>query len=187
MTEGRRRGVFLDRDGTINRDRGFVHRPEDFEFVPKAAESIRRLNRKGFAVVVVTNQSGVGRGLYTEEDVENLHRYVNARLREEGARIDRFYFCPHHPGATLLEYRRRCACRKPEPGMILRAMRELDIGAEGSYLIGDMIRDIQAGNRAGVKTILIAEGESESGAPDSRPDYRVSSLAEAVSCLLAEG
>jgi D-glycero-D-manno-heptose 1,7-bisphosphate phosphatase len=181
-----RRAVFLDRDGTINVEKGFVHRIKDFEFVDDAVRLIGRLNDAGFLVIVVTNQSGIARGLYTEDDVERLHRFVNGELQKGGARIDRFYYCPHHPEAPDPAYRKECVCRKPNPGMVHRAIGELDIDASGSFLVGDRLRDVCAGKRSGLFSILIREDEDvqDSTTCNEEPDLVVKTLAEAVSYIL---
>ena len=180
------RAVFLDRDGTINVEKGFVHRREELEFVKGAAEALGSLNRAGYLVVVITNQSGVARGLYAEDDVKRLHRYMNDELMRAGARVDRFYYCPHHPESLDPAYRKDCECRKPKPGMVLRAMEELDIDPRSSYLIGDRARDICAGRRAGVMSILIREDENfqDETACDEQPDLVVKSLHDAVRFIL---
>jgi D-glycero-D-manno-heptose 1,7-bisphosphate phosphatase len=180
------RAVFLDRDGTINVEKGFVHRAEDLAFVDGAAEAIGSLNRAGYLVVVITNQSGVARGLYGEDDVHRLHRYMNAELMRSGAHVDRFYYCPHHPEAPDPAYRMDCECRKPKPGMVLRALGELGIDPRQSYLIGDKTRDICAGKRAGVVSILIRghEDQPDETACDEQPDRVVTSLREAVEFIL---
>jgi D-glycero-D-manno-heptose 1,7-bisphosphate phosphatase len=179
------KAVFLDRDGTINVDSGFIHRPEDFTFIDGAREALLRLKKMGFMLVVVTNQSGIARGLYTEEDVHRLHRYVNRELQRYGVVIDRFYFCPHHPEAVVRRYRKSCACRKPKPGMILQALSDLDIDAAASYLIGDMMRDICAGKDAGVTSILIQphDGDIDRTVCSERPDYVVHDLLEASAII----
>jgi D-glycero-D-manno-heptose 1,7-bisphosphate phosphatase len=178
----KRKGVFLDRDGTLNIDRGFVYTREDFIFINGAIEALARLKKMGFILVVVTNQSGIARGLYTEEDVNSLHEYVNDELRVHGTGIDRFYFCPHHPEALVQSYRKDCACRKPKPGLILQALSDLSIDPKVSYLIGDMMRDICAGKRAGVRSILIQEHEESVDTSDCSeiPDLVVHDLLEAA-------
>lgn len=151
----RRKAVFFDRDGTINADVHYLHQPEDLIFLPAVPEAIRMLNEQGFLVVVVTNQAGVARGYYREADVRNLHNYMNARLnREYGAHIDAFYYCPHHPSEGRGEYRLDCDCRKPKPGLLARAIRELNIDPFRAYMIGDQPWDVEAGNRAGVTSYL---------------------------------
>jgi len=182
----KRKAVFLDRDGTLNIDRGFVHKRKDFVFIEGALEAVASLKKKGFIVVIVTNQSGVGRGLYTESDVHALHDYISDELRKLGAGIDRFYYCPHHPDASIEKYRKDCACRKPRPGMILRAVRELHIDPKGSYMVGDSGRDIEAGKEAGLFSILIDENK-ENGDTENyavKPDLVVRSLHEAAQYIL---
>ena len=106
--------VFLDRDGTINVEKNYLYRPEEFEFIPKAPEAIAMLNQAGYQVIVISNQAGVARGYYTENDVETLHNYVNEQLKKWNAHIDAFYYCPHHPDAGIGKYKVKCHCRKPE-------------------------------------------------------------------------
>jgi D-glycero-D-manno-heptose 1,7-bisphosphate phosphatase len=178
--------VFFDRDGTLNIEKGFVHKREDFEFVDGAVDVIRRLREKGFLVVVVTNQSGIARGLYTEKDVKRLHNWINKELKKRGTFIDRFYFCPHHPEAPVRKYRRDCACRKPGPGMLLQAIEELKIDPHTSYMIGDKARDACAGKKAGITSILISGDEGAIGTTtcDEEPDAVVKSLREAAQYIL---
>jgi D-glycero-D-manno-heptose 1,7-bisphosphate phosphatase len=152
--------IFLDRDGTINVEKNYLFRFEDWEWIPGAQAAIAKLNKAGFLVVVVTNQAGVARGLYTEQDVMRLHEQVSADLERHGGKIDAYYYCPHHP-----DFGSSCCCRKPSPGMILRAGEDLDIDLSKSWMVGDKASDIQAGQFAGVSTILVRTGygESESG------------------------
>ena len=153
------RAAFIDRDGVLNAERGFVHRIEDFELLPGALEALEALQRAGYRRVVVTNQSGIARGLYTEADFERLMGDVRARLRAEGITFDAVEYCPHLPDAPLPEYRRACECRKPEPGMLLKAIRTLDIDPGASFLVGDRISDVQAGRAAGVaQCFLVRSG-----------------------------
>lgn len=150
------RAAFLDRDGVLNVDRGFVHKPQDFEWIPGAQAAIRKLNNAGYLTVVVTNQSGIARGYYTETQFRALHRWMNVRLQETGAHIDAVYFCPHLPDADKPRYRSECNCRKPKPGMLLRAIRELDIDPAQSFLIGDRASDCTAARAAGVAAHLFS-------------------------------
>jgi len=154
-----KKALFLDRDGTITVDKGFVHKKEDLELLPGVAEAIRLANEHGFMVVVVTNQSGVARGYFTEEDVQTFNAYLAQILAEQGARIDAFYYCPHHPEAPVETYRKACSCRKPRPGLLLQAAQELDIDLSQSWMVGDSPRDVEAGKRAGCKTILLEKGK----------------------------
>ncbi|MDO5415873.1 MAG: HAD family hydrolase [Lachnospiraceae bacterium] len=150
--------IFLDRDGTINEEVNYLHRPEDLKLLPGAAEAIRLWNEHGFQVVVVTNQAGVARGYYEERDVEQLHRYMNQILEPEGAHIDRFYYCPHHPEHGIGRYKVKCHCRKPETGMFEAAQADRAVDKEHSYMIGDKWLDTQAGARFGIHTALVGTG-----------------------------
>lgn len=149
-----RPAAFLDRDGVLNVDTGYVHRPQDFVWVRGAKAAIKGLNDRGYFVFVVTNQAGVARGLYGVEDVEKLHRWVNDELRQVGAHIDAFYFCPHHPDGTAANYGIVCDCRKPAPGMLLQAMREWPVRRRGSFMVGDKAIDMAAAQSAGVPGFL---------------------------------
>lgn len=141
-----RRAAFFDRDGTINVDFGHVYRPEDMEFVLGTPELIRRYNDKNIPVLVVTNQAGIAKGLYTEAQMWAFHEYMNQRLRLDwGAHIDAFYFCPHHP-----DYTGPCACRKPAPGLLLQAAQEWDVDLSASVMYGDKESDRLAAEWAGV-------------------------------------
>jgi D-glycero-D-manno-heptose 1,7-bisphosphate phosphatase len=152
-----KRAVFLDRDGTINVEKEYLYLAADFEFVPGAAEAIRLLNQAGFMVVVVTNQSGVARGYYTEDDVEQLHRHIDHELERGGAHVDTWLYCPHHP-AGRGSYALPCNCRKPLPGMLRDAAALHDIDLDNSVMIGDKLADIEAGIAAGCRTILVRTG-----------------------------
>lgn len=153
------RAVFLDRDGTINVEKSYLYRIEDFEFLPGALEALRMLQTHGFRLVIITNQSGVARGYYTEQDVAVLHRWLAKRLKVEGIVIDGCYYCPHHPQAAVGAYRRNCACRKPGTELFFRAARELGISFEGSYAIGDKLRDCAICRETACRGFLIGENE----------------------------
>ena len=143
------RAVFLDRDGVINVDYGYVGTKERFVFVEGIFESLRQLSERGFKLIIVTNQSGIARGLYSSEDFARLTDYMLARLQEEGVMINGVYHCPHHPDDG-------CSCRKPAPGMILQAAKEHDIDLASSWLVGDKMSDIEAARNAGIpNTILL--------------------------------
>ena len=145
-----RRAAFLDRDGVINLDHGYVFRQQDFEFVPGTLAAARRLHEAGWALVVVTNQSGIGRGLYTEADYRALDAWMRAEFAAAGAPLAATYFCPHHPRDALGVYRRECDCRKPGPGMLLAAARDLNLDLAASAMFGDKPSDLQAARAAGV-------------------------------------
>lgn len=157
-----RRAVFLDRDGTINEEKEYLYRIEDCRLIPKAAEAIGMLNKAGFAVIVVTNQSGIGRGYYDEATLEALHRHLEQELAEAGARVDAWYFCPHHPEHGTGEYRRECACRKPLPGMLLQAAEDLAVDLSVSFMVGDKVADVEAGRAAGCRSLLVRTGYGSS-------------------------
>ena len=151
--------MFLDRDGVLIEEVEYLARPEQIRLIPGAAAAVRRANRAGWRVVVVSNQSGVARGLFPESVLSDIHRTISARLFEEaGAVIDGFYYCPHHPTEGQGGYRMECECRKPKPGMLLRAAGELGIDLAESWMIGDRLTDLQAGAAAGCRTILVRTG-----------------------------
>jgi D-glycero-D-manno-heptose 1,7-bisphosphate phosphatase len=152
-----KRAVFLDRDGTINIEKDYLYQVNDFEFIPGVPEAIRLLNQAGLFVVVVTNQSGVARGYYTEDDVINLHRHISCELKMSGAHVDAWLYCPHHPSGRG-SYSLPCNCRKPLPGMLHEAARRYDIDLENSIIIGDKLADIGAGEAAGCRAVLVRTG-----------------------------
>ncbi|WP_395672354.1 D-glycero-alpha-D-manno-heptose-1,7-bisphosphate 7-phosphatase [Phenylobacterium sp.] len=159
MTQAPRPALFLDRDGVLNEDRGYVSRWEDFAWIPGAKATVAAFNRAGWLVLVVTNQSGVGRGYYTEADMHALHRRMSEDLAMAGGRIDAFYHAPHHPDAKLDAYRHPDPPdRKPNPGMILRACQDFPIDKPASLMIGDKPSDIEAAERAGIRAALFEGG-----------------------------
>jgi D-glycero-D-manno-heptose 1,7-bisphosphate phosphatase len=152
------RAVFLDRDGTINIEREFLHRPEEFHFIPGAVQAIRLLKEAGFRVIVVTNQSGIARGYFDDAAVNRLHRYMDGELIRFGASIDAYYFCPHHPEYSNDENGKACGCRKPLPGMLLNATADFSLDLAASFIIGDKLADVQAGLNAGCRPLLVRTG-----------------------------
>ncbi|MFN7179420.1 D-glycero-alpha-D-manno-heptose-1,7-bisphosphate 7-phosphatase [Hyphomonas sp.] len=150
--------LFLDRDGVINADKGYVSRIEDFEWIEGAAEAIANFNRRGWYVFVVTNQSGIARNYYSEDDMHALHDWMQARLAEQGARIDRIYYCPYHEEGENPHYRRDSFDRKPKPGMLLRAMSDFPVRREQSFMIGDKDADMEAARAAGIAGFLFTGG-----------------------------
>jgi D-glycero-D-manno-heptose 1,7-bisphosphate phosphatase len=154
--------VFLDRDGTLNDDTGYVYRIADFRWLPGAVNAVRALNASGYYVFVVTNQSGVARGLYDEMAIRDLHDWMNGELHAAGARIDDIRYCPHHPEASVAVYRAVCSCRKPAAGMLLELMRTWPIVREGSIMIGDQESDAAAGKAAGIASAVVPPGKLES-------------------------
>lgn len=152
-----KKAVFLDRDGTINIEKEYLFKPEEFEFIPGAVEAIKSLNQTGYLVVVVTNQSGVARGYYSEEDVIRLHHHIDELLKARGAWVDAWYYCPHH-SAGRVPYNVACLCRKPLPGMLQQAAADHTIDLSCSWMVGDKIADMEAGLAAGCKPVLVLTG-----------------------------
>ncbi len=157
-TEILRPALFFDRDGVLNEDLDFVHRPDQVRWIAGAQQAIRFLNQAGYLVFVVTNQSGIGRGYFSAETVENLHHWMQSELTASGARIDEFVYCPHHPEAAVAAYRQICSCRKPRPGMILDLLGRWPVDPGRSLLIGDQPRDLQAAEAAGLAAARFEHG-----------------------------
>lgn len=153
-----RRAIFMDRDGTVCEEVGYVNHVSRLRLLPRSAEAIRLANDAGFQTVVVTNQAGVARGYFTEDRVEEAHDRMRQLLGEAGARVDGIYYCPHHPEVGGPRYRRDCDCRKPRTGMFVRARDEMGIDLASSYVVGDSTRDIEAGSRIGATTVLVLTG-----------------------------
>jgi len=173
-----RHAAFIDRDGVLNVDHGYVFRREDFEWLPGAVEGLARLQTAGYALVVVTNQSGIARGLYSEADLERLHCFVEDDLQRQGVRLTGIYACPHHPQAKQATYRLACECRKPRPGLILRAAADHALDLDASCLFGDKPSDIEAGRLAGVGRCWLVGSADVAVACGA--DGHSASLAEAV-------
>jgi D-glycero-D-manno-heptose 1,7-bisphosphate phosphatase len=148
--------VFLDRDGTLNHDLGYTHLYSEWSWVPGALESLRVFHRLGLKIVVISNQSGIARGFFQEEDVAELHRQVSAELTERGLRVDAFYYCPHHPDFTG-----PCDCRKPAPGLFFKAAAELRLDLPRSFVVGDNIWDAEAGVNAGLRENFLIVSPSD--------------------------
>lgn len=146
------KAAFFDRDGTINVEKNYLYKIEDFEFIEGVPELIKKYCDEGYLIIVVTNQAGIARGYYTEEDMHKLHEYINERLKMYGAHIDAFYFCPHHPDITG-----ECDCRKPNTGMIEQAIKDYNIDVRQSVLYGDKVWDIEAGEKCGIRGILVSD------------------------------
>lgn len=158
-----RPALFLDRDGVVNEDLGYVHRVEDFVFVEGIFDLCRWAQSEGFDIFIVTNQAGIARGYYSEEDFNHLTQWMVGRFAEEGVSIRKVYFCPYHPTAGKGQYLRDAECRKPRPGMILAAQKEFGVDLAGSILIGDRDSDLEAGRRAGVGELIKFLGATEGG------------------------
>lgn len=155
------KAIILDRDGTINVEKDYLHKIEDFEFEKGVIEGLKILSELGYIFVVVTNQSGIARGYYTEEDLQNLNLYINKLLEKEGLKIEKFYYCPHHPEKGIGKYKVECNCRKPNTGMLEEAIKEFNIDREKSFMVGDNISDVKAGINAKVTPILVETGYGE--------------------------
>lgn len=168
MKEGRK-AIFLDRDGVINVDRGYVFRRRDFEYIPGSVRALKAFKAAGYWLIVVTNQSGIGRGLYTIKEYEDLTAWMRGDLEKQGVMLDAVYFCPHFPTALVAKHRVDCCCRKPKPGMILQAANRCSINLVASIMVGDKKSDIDAGRLAGVgRCYLISDalGVAASGVED---------------------
>jgi D-glycero-D-manno-heptose 1,7-bisphosphate phosphatase len=150
--------MFLDRDGVVIEDTNYVRSIDKVRLIPGSAEAIAALNRAGWTVAIATNQAGIARGLFSFETVNEIHEHLVELLRVYGAHVDGFYFCPHHPAGEVKEYRCECECRKPKPGMLLKAANELGIDLTRSWMIGDRISDLEAGSAVGCKTVLVRTG-----------------------------
>ena len=158
MTSGRA-AAFLDRDGTITSERGYVTRPEDVALIEGAAAAIRELNEAGILAVIISNQSGVARGLMSEEDMAAVHAATESLLSADGARLSGAYYCPNHPDGTVERYTRDATCRKPALGMLELAVRDLDIDVARSTMVGDQVTDVEFANRAGIPAVLVMTGK----------------------------
>ncbi len=150
----RKKALFLDRDGVINIEKNYLYKKEDFEFIDGVFELCRFFQKQGFLIFVVTNQSGIARGFYTQEDFLKLTAWMEKEFEKNGVHIEKTYFCPHHPDITGV-----CACRKPQPGMLLQAAKKFDVDLENSVLIGDKQRDIEAAYNAGLKKTYLFDGK----------------------------
>ncbi|PHM36885.1 D,D-heptose 1,7-bisphosphate phosphatase [Xenorhabdus mauleonii] len=171
--------VFLDRDGTINIDHGYVHEIDNFQFIDGTIEAMLELKKMGYALVLVTNQSGIARKLFTEEQFVQLTEWMDWSLADRGVDLDGIYYCPHHPEASDDEYKKECQCRKPQPGMLLDAQKELNIDMSSSYMVGDKIEDMLAANAAnvGIK-VLVRTGKPVTEVAEQAADLVINSLAD---------
>ena len=180
-----RRAVFFDKDGTLvedlppNTDRSLVR------FYPGVFTALRLLDRAGFVLIIATNQSGIAEGRCSESDVRRIHTYLHCRLADEGITLGGFYYCPHRADGTVAPYAIPCQCRKPQPGLLLRACRDLDLDMRQSWMVGDILHDVEAGRWAGCRTILLNNGhETEWLLTESRwPDYIAETLLEAAQLI----
>lgn len=184
-----RRGVFLDRDGTINEEIEFLRTPDEVQLIPGAGAAIRSLNEKHFVTCVISNQSGVARGFLTEADLVPIHERLEHELGRDDARLDRIYYCPHHPTEGQPPYKIACDCRKPKTGMLRKGAEEFNLDLKRSFVVGDRIVDVQAGQAVGATTILVLTGYGKTAAEECaregvRPDRTATSIVEAVDFIL---
>ena len=193
MVKTKNIAVFLDRDGTVLKEVGYLSRLEDMELLPQATAAIKLLNQKGIKAVVVTNQSGVARGFFSEDLVKEVHQRLQKALQKEGAFLDGFFYCPHHPDYGHEKYRKDCFCRKPNIGMLQEAARDFRIDLSRSYLIGDTRRDLETAWNAGMKGVLLLSGygkdelkKIEAQNLEEKPDCVASDLLKAVRWVIED-
>jgi histidinol-phosphate phosphatase family protein len=189
--EAPQRAVFLDRDGTLIPDKDCLRRPEELELLPGVAPAVHKLNHHGWRVVVVTNQPVIAKGWCTEAELQRVHNKLETLLGQEHAFLDRIYFCPHHPEKGFPgerpELKIQCDCRKPAPGMVRRAVADLNVDLAQSWLIGDTTTDLQTAANAGVRSILVRTGYAgHDGRHAAQPDFVFDTLAEAVDFILQQ-
>ena len=181
------KAVFLDRDGTIIQDKGYMHKPEDLEFITGATDAIKKLNKHNYLVLVVTQQSGIGRGYYTEEQYHTFNEQFLKKTEHAGAKIDKTYYCPHHPTKGVGRYLQNCECKKPKTGMIQQATQDYQIALAKSWVIGDKTCDIKMGENAGCRTITVKTGRAGAdGEHQTNPTYIAKDLPEAVEIILKD-
>ena len=187
-----RRAVFIDRDGTISEEVGYINHPSRFRVFPYAAAAIKHLNDAGWLAIVVTNQAGVARGYFSEDMIQTVHAEMTKELENGGARLDAVYYCAHHPSVGEPPYRFDCDCRKPKPGLISRAARDFDIDLAGSWMVGDRYSDVELARNAGVKSMFVLSGygrgewEHQRSTWTEQPDLVAENLQEAVWVIAAE-
>jgi len=187
--------VFFDRDGTINEEVGYLDSMDKLQIIPAAFEAIRLINSSAMKVIVITNQSGVARGIFTEEFVNSVNARIQADLKKQKAVVDGFYYCPHHPTDGRGVYLQKCNCRKPAPGMVLAAAGAFNIDLAQSYLVGDTFRDIQTAKNTGIKAVLVKTGYgneslqqagSDTVTQENKPDFIAEDILDAVHWILKD-
>ena len=187
-----RRAVFIDRDGTISEEVGYINHPSRFRVFPYAAAAIKHLNDAGWLAIVVTNQAGVARGYFSEDMIQTVHAEMTKELENGGARLDAVYYCSHHPSVGEPPYCFDCDCRKPKPGLISRAARDFDIDLAGSWMVGDRYSDVELARNAGVKSMFVLSGygrgewEHQRSSWTEQPDLVAENLLEAVRVIAAK-
>lgn len=178
--------VFMDRDGTITEEMGYLKDSKKLRLIPRSGEAIRLLSKKGILTIVVSNQSGVARGYFTERTVKKIHRKLGRLLKREGAYLDGIYYCPHHPKFGLPKYKKDCNCRKPKPRMLLKAAKRFNLDLKRCYVIGDKVEDIKLAQNVGAKGILVLSGYGQRSKGEIKPDYTAQNLYQAVKWILRE-
>lgn len=180
--------MFIDRDGTLIEEAGYLNRLDRLVFFPYTVDAVRAFNRANLAVVLITNQGGIAKGLLDEAFLEQAHGVIRDRLRAGGASIDGIFYCPHHPNGTIEHLRVRCDCRKPQPGLLKQAARELDLDLARSFVIGDRVKDMEAGRAVGARTVLVRTGYGAEEEGDARgaADAVVDTLIDAAAWILQQ-
>ena len=182
--------VFIDRDGTMSEEVGYVNHISRFKLLQNTAQAVKRLNDEKILAIVATNQAGVARGYFEESMIVAVHEKLKAELAKDGARVDAIYYCPHHPSVGKPPYKSDCNCRKPKPGMILRAVEDFEIELVKSYMVGDKISDVEFGQKLGLKSVMVLTGygvgeyEHQRSAWKTTPDYIAKDLLEAVEWII---
>ncbi|MFH1453665.1 MAG: HAD family hydrolase [Armatimonadota bacterium] len=181
--------VFLDRDGTVIYDRGYLSGIKGLRLVKGASKAVKKLNKAGFLVIIVSNQSGIARGYFKEDAVTKINTELQYRLNKEGAYIDAFYYCPHFIKGKNKKYVKKCVCRKPSPGLINAAKKDFNINLKKSFVVGDKISDVMLGKKVGAKSILVLTGQGKEELkktdPKTEPDFIVKSIKEAADKILS--
>lgn len=192
MNMQKKPAVFLDRDGTINEEMGYINHPDRFRLLPGVIEAIRLLNRNDFITIIVTNQAGIARGYFTEEMLKKIHNNLRSQLQDSGVFIDAIYYCPHHPDVGKEPYRYRCNCRKPLPGMIEKACKDFPVDLNCSYLVGDRYKDMIFAKRFSLTSVMVLTGYGQGEYQYQReswkvqPDYIAGNLFEAVRWIIKD-
>jgi D-glycero-D-manno-heptose 1,7-bisphosphate phosphatase len=185
------KAVFLDRDGTINVDYGYLNHSDQMDLITGAGEAIKKLNEAGYKVIVVSNQAGIARGLASEDQVQSCNKTLQKKVLNEGGIIDAIYYCPHHPEHGTHPYKKKCDCRKPEPGQVQAAEKKFNLDLSKSFMVGDKTTDIELGKNAGLKTVFVLTGKGEGEEPKLaekklKPDHKAPSIVEAIEWILSK-
>lgn len=183
------KAIFLDRDGTIIEDQGYISSPEQIKFLPGSVEAIKMLKDAGYKIIIISNQSGVARGLLTEDMLQTIDKIIHRTILNGGGNIDGSYYCPHHPEHGVYPYKQACECRKPHIGLIKRATREHDIDLNGSFMVGDHSNDVETAKRAGIPGIFVmtGHGKEEKDNLKSQPAHFAPDLLSAAKWILKQG